>query len=102
MTKPLVTNAADAKQVENAKSLAELRHERRLSDFRWVASDRRGRRFLRELIEFCELFKTTFTGGSETFLREGRRQVGLRLWADLSEAAPETFPVMMQEQREDG
>lgn len=45
------------------------------------------------------VFRLSFTGGSETFFREGKRAVGLELWTLLLEARPNALAVLMEHKR---
>ncbi len=68
-------------------------------DFQWLMKDKRGRRFIWSLLERTGVFRSSFTGNSETFFREGQRNVGLLLMAQIHEACPEQYAVMLQEQK---
>jgi hypothetical protein len=97
--KPLVKNAADANQVENAKQKERSRREQELNDVRWVLSDRRGRRWFWAKLNECGVFKTSFDGSSRTYFNEGERNVGLKLLADVNDADPKAYVTMLLESR---
>lgn len=63
--------------------------EQLLADMRWVLSDARGRRCVVNMLEHCRLSVTNFTGNSETFKLEGKREVALSFLRWMSEADPE-------------
>lgn len=69
-------------------------------DFKWIMSNKRGRRFVWRLLEKAGVFRSSFTGNSETFFREGARNIGLQVLAMIHEHAPETYLLMLTEQRE--
>lgn len=92
-----VKNAADPKQVEKAKSEENRIENRSREDLKAVVSTVNGRRFIWKYLDLCGIYKTTFTGGSETFFLEGKRAVGLTLLKDVIDASPETFIVMQKE-----
>ncbi len=69
------------------------------SDFAWLMSDARGRRFMWRLLEVTGLYRSSFTGNSETFFREGARNVGLKMISDIHEFTPDAYPTMLMEQR---
>lgn len=98
---PLVKNAADEEQLKGAAKKEKISRKRALDDLKWVLSERRGRRFFRELIEECGVFRQSYTGNNDTVFNEGKRRIGLKLWGDLSEASPEIYALMMQEKLED-
>lgn len=71
-----------------------------VGDFQWLMSDKRGRRFVWRLLAKTGVFRSSFTGNSETFFREGARNVGLMLLAEINEHSPEQYTLMLKEQRE--
>ena len=102
MTTPsLVKNAADPEQVAAAKEKAESINDRRLNDIREVLSTRRGRRFFWRYLEVCGVYKTSNADEHQIFFNEGMRNVGLQLLADLNEAEPEVYMVMLREAQEE-
>jgi len=99
--KAFVKNAADAEQVEKAKQKVESRNDRRLNDVREVMNSKRGRRFMWELLDFCGIFKTSLADEHQIFYNEGMRNVGLKLLADVNEASPDAYLLMLKESKED-
>lgn len=95
--KPMVSNAADTKQVKNAKFKEKDQRRQELDDVRYILSNAVGRRFFWRYLGECGLFQSSFTGSSETFFREGQRNVGLKLMADLNDADPNAYAVMLKE-----
>lgn len=77
-----------------------LARQGELDDLKWLMSNRRGRRIVWRLLERTGIFRSSFTGNSETFFREGMRNVGLMLMAQINEVCPEQYTLMVQEQRE--
>ena len=61
---------------------------------------KQGRRLMSRILSICGVYRSSFTGNSETFFREGMRNVGLVLVADLQEHTPEGFISMMQEHKD--
>lgn len=90
-------NAADPKQVKRAGRRDKERAKRAEADLRWVLSDPRGRRFLWQLLGDSGIFRTSFTGNSETFFREGMRNLGLQVFTRIHEVAPDLYLEMAQE-----
>lgn len=99
--KALVGNASDSQQVKNAKRSEESKRNQELNDVEFVLSTPQGRRFLWRLLGVCHVFKTSFTGNSTTFFNEGKRDIGLRLLADINEASPNSYLKMMQEAKKE-
>lgn len=94
--KPLTSNSADPEAVARAGEREELAEEQALADMRAVLDTPEGRRVLRALVAFCGVFHTTFTGNSETFFKEGGRNVGLKILADVRIAAPQHYMALVE------
>lgn len=99
MSRARVKNAADEGQVKDAKEREKLGLEKDQNDLRWVMSMPQGRRFLWRILEGCGIYKSSFTGSSETFFLEGQRNVGLKLLAEIMEADSESYMLMQREAR---
>lgn len=70
------------------KEKLKLRREQLLSDMDWLLSDERGRNVIGNILAECRLMDSNFTGNSETFKLEGRREVALSLVRWMREASP--------------
>lgn len=68
-------------------------------DIKWLMSGKRGRRVMWRLLDRAGVFRTSFTGNSETFFREGQRNIGLAYLSQVHEVAPETYQSMVEENR---
>jgi hypothetical protein len=88
---------AAADREEKQRLLSDLE----ANDFKWLMSDKRGRRIVHGLLEKTGVYRSSFTGNSETFFREGARNVGLMLMAHIHENCPEKYTLMVQEQKND-
>ena len=67
-------------------------------DWANLLATREGRRIVWAKLERCGVFQTSFTSnGSMVMFREGRRDVGLQLLADIQAVAPEAFLTMWRE-----
>lgn len=66
-------------------------------DFKKVMSQKWGRRFVWRQLEVAGVFRTSFTGNSQTFFNEGMRNSGLRLMALINAECPEQYVVMLNE-----
>lgn len=95
--KPLVKNAANKKQVQSAADKEKRGRKQELEDLHWLLSDPRGRRLLWRYLSLCGVFQLSFTGNSSTFFNEGRRDIGLHILADVTEARPEAYLEMVNE-----
>jgi len=75
---------------------------RDLGDLTIVMNSEAGRRFVWRLLSAAHCFQTSFTGDTETFFREGERNLGLQILTDLLEECPERFALMARENRAPG
>lgn len=90
-------NLLDGSQARAAQSAK----DQRLSDMALLLSTRPGRRFVWGLMSDCGIFRTSFdNSGSVTAFNEGRREIGLRVLADVNDAAPDQYLVMLRESKE--
>lgn len=80
------------------KTEQELADETYTADLEWLMESAQGRRIVWAQLERCGIFQTSFTSnGSMVMFREGRRDVGLQLMADIQAATPEAFLTMWRE-----
>lgn len=91
---PIDKRAHDAQRAEQERA-DRIKAEQYRDDMQWFANDARGRRLMWEWLAWSGLFRTSFTGNSETFFKEGTRNMGLKLQADMLNAAPESFAQML-------
>lgn len=90
-------NAADEQQVKEATRLGKRTREQELDDLRAVLDTPPGLRFVWRVLNTAGVFTTSFTGeGPSTFFNEGRRDLGLRVLADVIEARPDAYLHMMK------
>ena len=73
-----------------------------IDDLRWLMGSKRGRRVTWRLLERTGIFRSSFTGNSETYFREGERNIGLFLLSLVNMHCPEQYALAAQEQREHG
>lgn len=92
-----VKNAADEAQVNEAAAKEKRGRARDLEDMRFILETAQGRRFIWRQLGECGVFKSSFTGNSTTFFNEGRRDVGLKLMADVMDAKPDAYLQMAEE-----
>lgn len=95
---PIDLSAQERRRAQQEGREAFLR-ERDKDDFQWLMGDERGRRVVFGMLEATGVFRSSFTGNSETFFREGMRNVGLILMGKIHAAAPEKYTQMLQEQK---
>lgn len=78
---------------------AKLDERQASEDLKWLMADKRGRRFMWRLLSDTGLFRSSFTGNSQTFFLEGRRDVGLKQLNNVMDDCPHRFNEMMKEQQ---
>lgn len=84
-----------------ASSASAIEDSIRTAVFRDVLGTKAGRQFAREVLALCGLHRLSFSPDAAlTAFREGERNVGLRLVADIGRLAPSALPSIMHS--EDG
>lgn len=67
-----------------------------------LLATRPGRRYIWGLLESCGIFRTSYsTDPNGMAFAEGRRDVGLRVLADVNAASPEQYLVMLRESQQE-
>jgi hypothetical protein len=94
-----MTRSFDPLEEDKKKAQEKSRRlrERELGDIRHVLKDPEGRRFLWKVLGDAGVFRSSFTGNSETFYNEGKRSLGLAILKDIMDARPEAFLMMQRE-----
>lgn len=87
--------AAQAQRDKQQRTDAYLVNE----DMKWLMASKRGRRIMWRILDRAGVHRTSFTGNSETFFREGMRNVGLMLLAQITDVSPESYVLMLTEQK---
>jgi hypothetical protein len=92
-------------QEKVAELSAQLRKNERddeIDAFKWLMNDARGRKFVWRLLDKAGVYRSSFTGNSETFFREGARNLGLMVIAEIHELCPEAYFLMLKENSNHG
>lgn len=76
-----------------------VKRRQEIEDLKWLMAHKQGRRFVTRLLDKAGIYRTSFTGNSETFFREGMRNVGLFVLSEVMEVTPEHFAKMLEEQK---
>lgn len=79
-----------------------LQTEQLAADLQWLMGDPRGRRLMSGWLAACHIDHTTFTGDSKGMFREGMRNAGLMLKAQITTHAFEGFITMLREFNDGG
>jgi len=97
--KPLVKNAADAKQVKSAGIKSRLQKKEQLADMRALLEMPQARRFFWRFLSRCGLFSSSYDPNPNTvYFKEGARNIGLELMAEINRANPTVLVEMMTQQ----
>ena len=100
--KPLVQNAASARQTKDAKKKEKRIGERETNRLRVVLSTRDGRLWFWDKMAFCGIWlKRIPANPSLDAYNLGLRNIGLTMLEELNELGPEVFALMAKEYRED-
>lgn len=86
------------REAEADEAQARETRRRELDDLRWLLGHPQGRRILNRILERTGVFRTSFNhSGSVMAFNEGRREVGLWVTAELSDASPDGFIKVLTE-----
>jgi len=96
MKKPLIQNAADESQVKEAKETIRISRMAELNALRAAMSVEAFRKWIYPRVNVCDRISVD-PSGSMTYFKEGERNVALKIKADLLEADPQAYLLMMQE-----
>lgn len=91
-------NLGDAESAGERNTQIKNREARRLSGLKAILENKDARLYLWDLLDFCGVSRTSFTGNSHTFFNEGQRNVGLRIQADLTKHYPDSYLNMLKEE----
>lgn len=87
-------------ELKSQKEKERLQREQELDDVRRLLNLPAGMRFFKRLLEEGHIFHTTFTGNSNTYFLEGHRNLVLKFFADVCEAAPHKVGELMVNKQE--
>lgn len=92
----------DLNRLEREAAAEELqareRRRKELDDLRWWLGHPQGRRLISRLLEHTGIFRSSFNhSGSVMAFNEGRRDVGLFLTAELTEASADGYMKVLKE-----
>lgn len=91
-----IKNAADENQIKIERERNKFKQDTEDNDLKFLLSTDQGRRFIWNMLEKCGVFKSSFTGSSETFFLEGQRNIGLKLMSDIMRVDPESYLKMIK------
>ena len=88
----------DAQDAQRGNRAA-LARQVEANDIKWLMSTKQGRRFVWRLLEKAGVYRTSFTGNSETFFKEGMRNMGLFVVAEIHTHSPDAYVLMLTESK---
>ena len=91
---------SDERHVEIAAKFQQRKRDVELADIRAILSVPAGRRFFWKWLSESGVFRSSFTGNNTTFFNEGKREIGLKLLADMNSSMPEAFVLMQKEEND--
>lgn len=94
-------NAADQEAVADKERRVRMTRKTELDDLRHLLADPAFRRFLWRLFKRFGLFRLSYTGNSDTFFNEGRRNEGLWLLGEIASADPQAVGGILGQSPED-
>lgn len=97
---PLDIEAPEKAEQDREEKLR-LTQRREADDFKWLMADPRGRRVMWHLLSLAGVYQSSFTGNSETFFREGRRSMGLKIVDLIHTHCPDKYATMTKEAIDD-
>lgn len=86
---------------EGAKD-RKIKRDGEVEDFLWMMGDKRGRRFIWRLLDKAGVFRSSFTGNSNTFFLEGQRNIGLMVLDEIHSNCPDLYVTMLKENSSNG
>jgi len=91
----VVHNASDENAVKSKEQKEKNERAQELEDIKLLIETAPGLRFFKRLIVEGRVFQTTFTGNSQTFFLEGHRNLALKFFSDIADAAPHKVAELM-------
>lgn len=90
------------KKEQKEQKEGRIKEELRLAGLKSMLQNDNSLRYIWDQLEAGFIFDTVFTGNSQTFANEGKRQAALSLFLDILDVAPEVFIKMYKKfRRED-
>jgi hypothetical protein len=92
-------NASDPAQVAAKRRSAGKKRKANESVVYTIMSTQAGREWMHSVLSSCHCFSSSFTGETLSMaFKEGERNIGLMLTAQIMKASPDEFVMMLKEQ----
>lgn len=92
-------NAADEAEVKDAKIKEKVTRSQELQDLRYLGTLPEFRRFIGKHLMICDRISAD-PSGSMTYFKEGERNICLKIKADIVDADPNHYILIMKEAKE--
>lgn len=103
MKKPLVSNAADTKQIKEATEREKLQEKQESKDYRVALGTPEGRRVFWNILCEAGMFQDcSETSALSAYRFLGKRSMGLYIVKEIKEHCPDLYRVMEDEQLKGG
>jgi hypothetical protein len=94
-------NAGDAQHVAKREKSAKTRNLQKKAALRRLMSDAEGRMWMWELLTRCGVYHSSYSSDALAMaFREGHRNIGLHLTAEINHLSPELYMKMVNENQE--
>ena len=96
-------DAADPEAVNKARKRAVRLHKKRVDFVKAMMDMHEGRMWLFDVLNMCHMAENTHTPGDThtTAFKNGERNIGLKILADISEANPDRYMLMLTEGKDE-
>lgn len=94
-------DTSDPVQVNQKRKKTGRTRADRLEFIKAAMQHEQGRGWFYDILSFCKIFETPYVSGDSygTTFKVGQQNCGLRILADLQEAAPTDYMLMLKENR---
>lgn len=89
-------------EADEARKNQAVTRAQEIADLRTVMGTVQGRRFVWRLMDLAGVFRSSYTGNSDTFFREGQRNLGLIVMKDVQDHCFDEFVKAMAERKKEG
>lgn len=88
------SNSAHVEKAQNEQAIAA---QQLISDLQFILETKAGRNVMAWIFDLSKPHAISFTGNSNTFFNEGKRSVGVPIYAAVMENYPELYLKLMEE-----
>ena len=92
-------DSSDPIHVKKAEDEAKFNRSEYLKQIRDILSSKGGRSYMYEMISFCGVYQSAMTNWDVRDFVLGKREVGLKIISDVTDASPELLIKMLEESK---